>query len=551
VRRPFSWRAGFTPSGAAFGLLLALAVSLWIAFSWNPGLATVADDSVSYLLQARVLAGDPDPSLRQWYPHVAHFPPLFPLLLAATGAAHDFARAHLVVALCAGLALLAVRSFAATVVAGSAATGLALLLVLMPTAWINELGILTEPLFVALTFCALWLHARAQPASARMRWLLGFVMAAAVLTRSAGVALVLAYCAWAALRAVRREEALARLALPLVPVVVLVGMWMWLRPPLQGDAYGGALHREADLILHHPGFFFGRTLRFVADGWVAGFTSESHVHPAVRAFFLSLGVMSVAGALRAALRNRLDGWYALAYVAMLLLWLFNEETMRRLIYPVLPLLLLHAGEILYVGASRLLGPRAGWAPAIAGMVAAVLALPALLLIGDKSRDRAQPFEHTAQSLASITEYYTYIAVKPAREIAGRHLAVLAGLEAIDRVTPPDARVMWMRPDYIAVVAHRRGVPWFYREGLASTLRRVHEEDARYIVISSLYKSDMMGEADEPQLTADVLAPFAHPLYVVNNPSTPQPEFALFEFDRAAVAQYVAAHRAASAATPRR
>jgi hypothetical protein len=50
---------------------------------------------------------------------------------------------------------------------------------------------------------------------------------------------------------------------------------------------------------------------------------------------------------------------------------------------------------------------------------------------------------------------------------------------------------------------------------------------------------MLGGADKPEITDAVLAPFAQAVFVVNNPSAPQPEFALMRFDRSAVAAYLA------------
>src|SRR6185503_13556560 len=83
----------------AFLLLLAAFAPLVLHFGWHPGIATVSDDSVSYLTLARWIAGDTsNPHLAKWTWWQAHFPPLFPLLLAATGAWRHLQWAHVLVA---------------------------------------------------------------------------------------------------------------------------------------------------------------------------------------------------------------------------------------------------------------------------------------------------------------------------------------------------------------------------------------------------------------------------------------------------------------------
>ena len=63
--------------------------------------------------------------------------------------------------------------------------------------------------------------------------------------------------------------------------------------------------------------------------------------------------------------------------------------------------------------------------------------------------------------------------------------------------------------------------------------------ARYIVVSSLYKADMRGEALDPLVTAQSTAPFTRPLFIVRNPAAAVDEFALLEVDRPALERYAA------------
>jgi len=58
---------GFPGRHAAFLLLLAAFAPLALHFGWHDGIATVSDDSVSYLTLAHWLAGDAsNPYLAKW-----------------------------------------------------------------------------------------------------------------------------------------------------------------------------------------------------------------------------------------------------------------------------------------------------------------------------------------------------------------------------------------------------------------------------------------------------------------------------------------------------
>ena len=93
----------------------------------------MTNDEVSYIALARMFAsGEP------WAHHLATFPPLFPLLLAATGSAHDLLRAHVVVAAFALAALPLLYRFALGVLARrDAALAVVVAFLLTPAAWLD------------------------------------------------------------------------------------------------------------------------------------------------------------------------------------------------------------------------------------------------------------------------------------------------------------------------------------------------------------------------------------------------------------------------------
>jgi hypothetical protein len=365
-------------------------------------------------------------------------------------------------------------------------------------------------------------------------------MAGAYLTRTAGVALLAAAAVHVAVRlAVDRETPRGRFLLAFVPPLALAGLWALARPAPLGANYAQVLDTVIGMLQHDPLRLLGLGARYLSSGWVASFTAEADVHAAARGVFLALGALGVAGAVRRALHNHLDGWYVLASLAMLFLWFFPEETMRRLLYPLVPLLLVHAAGFAMFLAGRLKAKRpARMLLAAALLPPALLCVPAVLLVFSKSMERQPVVPGFPSSLAAITEYYTTIRVHGAASIAARHAAVLTGLQALQVDTPPGARVMWMRPDYVALLGHRQGVPWHYGGGLRGLAEEARRSKVDYVVLATLYKSDMRGEQADAFDSLEALAPFARPVSYVRNAVLGGNEFALLRVDPAALDAYL-------------
>ena len=153
----------------------------------------------------------------------------------------------------------------------------------------------------------------------------------------------------------------------LLPVAAALAIWFALRPSLPSDPYQRATHAIAATWLANPLEVAGVSARQLFDGWVATFTADADVSLAVRLLLAALGALGLAGAARAAWAARADGAYTLMAAALALAWVFDSENMRRLLHPLVPLLLLHAGEALAAILTRAGRERyAGTAIGIAG-----------------------------------------------------------------------------------------------------------------------------------------------------------------------------------------
>ena len=524
-------------------MLLALAAAvLFIAFAWQSTIATVSDDSVSYLAMARWFAGSADAFLAPWLAWHSHFPPFFPMVLAVTGGGRDFLVAHMVVAAFAAASVYLLARYAALRL-GSDWGGfwVAAAFLCLPTAWISVKGILSESLYLALSLAALlahekWLAREAPRARAYLLW--GVLLALAYSTRAVGVTLIAAWLLHEAMKALSTRRLPRAAWLTLVPTILCAGAWALARPG--GHMYASTIRSVADTWLAEPLRSARVTSEMLSGGWIASFVAEGDVSSPVRWVILGVGAIALAGSVRAAMRNRIDGWYVLLSAMLLFLWVFGVDNMRRLLYPVVPIALLHAAEIVIVVTRRMRLAKPRLAVAAVCALPVALCLPATALVAQKAGDR-EPLVGDARYRASdITDYSRVINRAEARTLAAKHAATLAGLEALGTATPEGARVMWMRPEYVALLGGREAVPYYYRWDARTLAAKIREGSVDYLVIAGISKSDLAIHAGEAVTALRNAAPYSQPVYALGNPFNGQDEFILLRIDRDALDAYLAA-----------
>lgn len=520
-------------------VLLACLTPLYVAFTWQAGLASLGDDSASYLAVAQALAGV-NPAVLPWVGYHTHFPPLFPLALAACGAATDLRIAHAVVALCALVSVALVYRFAwGETGRRDAALAVAVAFVACPTAWISAKGILSEPMFLAVSMAALVFHQKFLESGrgSAHDWLgLGLLLAATLLTRIVGLALALALLASLAMRAHRREPVLRarELAAALIPGIVLACLWLVLRPVAAQDSYQRIFTAMARSWMDDVGLMGEVSSGSFSDGWIASFTADAAVGPAAIAITMLAAALALIGLARRLLANRLDAWYVTISLLVVFGWVFSEDNTRRLLYPLLPLLLLYAGETVAWACASV--RRAALAPAALAVAAAVLAIacvPALVVITAKALDREPVVAGAETRYADITDYYTTLNVPRARALAARHAVVLEGLRGL-RATPAGSRVLWMRPEYAALLAGRPGAAWYYDWEPTQLARTVLAARVEFIVEARLAKTDLAGGRGDAGAPLREVASYARPVAQLANPVTRGVEFTLWQVDPAAL-----------------
>jgi hypothetical protein len=468
------------------------AVAITLAFGWlcarfvaQPTLASLADDSVTYLVMAQVFSPWQAASapVAEAFAREAFYPPLYPLVLALAGVAHDMARAHVVTALLLA-ACLPLLYFLATRWLGERWGALAALAcaALLPTMWIHVKGMLSEPLFSLLLLATLLAADRDDRAKP---WLLAVLLAALALTRSVGVVVAAGYAAWALARSgvplrERIREVLPALAAPLV----YLG-WVLIRPA--ADINEGVVSDYAqrfgsvDGLAAFLGMSLVRQALAIFDAWNGALLLFWVQGQPVRlALACAVGILALVGMGRRLAAGRPDPWMVGAYLIMYLLWPFYDQ-MTRFLFPVVPVLVLYAFWTAGT-ALRALGRPALLGHGLVALLLVSLALPAIGFI----RQRAQ----AGGPEALITDWYRTPDLTEARRRARVHLDLMEDMSAIAKLTRPEDRVMWVAPAYIALLAERRGAPAPDLAVSVETYRRkVMEADVPYVLLTAYHPRD--------------------------------------------------------------
>jgi hypothetical protein len=497
-----------TRAHAALGALAAAAGILAAIFTWQPGLASLYDDSVSYLVMAQAFSPFTAASGAVAAAMPAEkYPPLFPLLIALGGGAYDWRIAHAWVAasFAASVYFLGIHARNAT---GSARIGWAAALVFawMPGAWLNVKGILSEFPFMAITFATLachdWLSRR--PATLRGHAALGVLLAAVVLTRTIGVALLAAIVISEAWRALRNREA-ARIRLVVLTLAVplfAAALWYALRPKGGEDAYlafgagmaqGAAEHGVAwalgVIALNASALvdaWFTALLIYWGEPWRPGFLLAALI-----------GASGAIGTCLRAARGEADGLYVLAFVAILLAWPFPGQ-MYRLALPVMPLLIAHAlwawQRLIerYAGETR--AHRWGF---YAGMAPLALCVPAVLYYIVGRASLPGDAMTAGYRKGDIAEFYRIPDRRSAEANAVQQIEILEDMEQIRRTTPESARVMWYAPGYIALLAGRRGVALDRSADPAPMAAQMRAAKPDYIYLAAVHPRDSAHRLGDP------------------------------------------------------
>jgi hypothetical protein len=443
-----------------------------IGWAWSPILADFGGDNAVYWLTAQHWSPWSQHSeVAAYFANSSIYPPLYPALLALSGGGDSVLVAHVVSAFTLAVALFAINAYCATLALGwRCAIGVVFAFVAARITLMEALQLHSEHLYLALSISALALFLR-EPGSTRALYAAALCVAAAYLTRTFALSLVVAFVI--ALLAERRRGAVIALAIAIVPVA------SWSAFTAGDDRYVGALlehYREVGI-----GPRLAVNIEWAWRKWVWCFAEEGQ--PGFYALLPScLAVAAISGAVLRSLHLKFDGLYALAALGLVAVWPYPAEY-ERFYYAVLPVLLAQACYAVTVLAKMTAQPRV--VPAALALLAAIVVaaeLPFLALFG--ARLATVPDDPRYRPYGRSVAWY-YADPKVAAATVDYYRNLVAGLRDIRarQLLPPAACMHAIKPSIASFYTQRLTLGMPLPAAPGSLVERLRKSPCEYLFMT--------------------------------------------------------------------
>lgn len=318
-------------------LMLALAIALVGYLSWQGEVVGLVADDAVYVLLADYFSPYSQ-QLRQGAAFVSRhgvFPPGYPLFLALLGA--DSQHLYYAHVLTTFVILAACWACARYLLSMGAAFALALaylaVFFFLPRTLLQHIELLSEPLYLLLSMLALLTceNLRGGRDSYGVCWL-AVLICLATLTRTAGIALLVAFIFWQFSSAGRNRVWMA-LLLAIIPLLIWEG--------LKSIVYAQPKSYSQDLLntyrLYDLEVLLQQLVRNFSALW-AGWRQylDVNTQPSSLPAAILLPLCAVPALLLRLKQFRLDAIYFVLYLSMILMWPYPDH-IARFLYPVVPL----------------------------------------------------------------------------------------------------------------------------------------------------------------------------------------------------------------------
>lgn len=455
-----------------------LALSLFIfylyasvTFVWHDNLTTFASDSVNYMIMGKYLSPWKEassPINELWL--YQDFPPLFPIVLALTGTAHNFISAHILTLSFLILSLPFIYKFSRHCFASKTqALCITALFMISPSAWLNMLGILSEHLYILVSFILIFLYPRLVRNDIKLTILFGLLLAMLILTRSIGISMFVAFLISGYLMWHKKEIKLNTLLLPFF-IVILV------------NVIAKLLHHSSvptQYLNQIKNLEFGQQLQALIDAWFKSWqfywTDELIFSYTIVLF---IGVLACTGLVIRLKELKFDAIYALFYLLILLVWPHPGQAVRFL-YPVQALLLIYSFYTIYLVCNISFEAYKNKIIYISILLMCSIVIPPLSYLYHRySVGKELGYNH-------IKEFYRIPDIKKAREQAEIQSQMFVDFKKIGEVTEPDDIILYFEPSYIALLSNRNSRP--LNTSLVNGHYAINDlEHADYVYLSRLH-----------------------------------------------------------------
>jgi len=309
--------------------------AFYLGLGWSNEVAGLGGDDAGYLLAAQYFSPyQPASPILIEYSKQIIYPPLFPWMLAITGAGENILVAHWVVVSFLLMSIVVLYLWLRQSFSFWLSAAIALVFALMPGTYLQSVEIWTEnpDLFFSLV-AILALDQSGKRETSKWIWLAALAVSCATLIRVAALPLLLAF--WIYMLVHRPRNYAFSIALATLPFVT----WVLISLSTQTGVSGYLGHWQEKYSASPLQFLWHQIAaesEAILAAWQYAWLGESQsgvAQFAVTAF----GVACIAGGLLRLKLLKFDPFYVAIYLPMLLVWPHPEEALRYsyVVYPVL------------------------------------------------------------------------------------------------------------------------------------------------------------------------------------------------------------------------
>ena len=476
----------FTDSVFMLSFVTLLLLYAWtlVQFVSHDSLSSIATDSANYMVMARYLSPwhDTSAAIMHAWPN-QDYPVFFPLILALSGSAYDFFMAHALTAVFFVLALPCIYLLARQHGLNRFhASLLTTIVAISPATWINSLGILSENLYLLISVVTLLYYQHIDRKRVGSLVLLGILIGLMVITRTVGISMLAAYATVCGIDCIKQRKLQL---LTVIPVVVAIGIIVIARilhdaslPAQYIDQFTSVLSTtEIDA---YRNYNLLEQIVAITDAWFSGWLYYWNSNLLVPYLvYAVVGVLALIGIIQRGLGLRLDAYYLLIYLLIILAWPHPGQALR-FIYPVLFLLVLNASHAVTHINWGGIGSRQQQLHGLLLILALASIIPAQFYTWNRHS------EGEKYGYQYYKEFYQLHDRNEALENAEIQTVIYQDLKKLENTTQQGDRIMYFIPAYIALLTDRTGIDIKFTSGAENQVLLDRSVSADYVYLTSLH-----------------------------------------------------------------
>ncbi len=458
-----------------FLICLFIYSTILLVFVCSNHLSTFGNDSINYLVMGLYMSPwqEVNKAIIEMWPY-QEYPPLYPAILAITGIVHDLQFAHAITAIFFVVSLVLFYFYLRQQKLECwPAFFIVSIFALSPGAWMNNMGILSETLYLLISFLFLLTLDQLKLPSKKYLIYLGILLGCLILTRTIGIAMLLAFSLIGLVFFLKKQQNLKTIATPIVIAIVISLLSKLFLKTTVPDDY-------IDQFSKLPGYDFTTQYQAIIDGW---FTSWQYywLEDAHVAFYIAcaLGILTIAGLLRRLFELKPDAVYIIIYLTVIMIWPHPGQTFRFL-FPVMPLLLFFAYDFISYLANNYANKRRELVLILSVLIVINMIFPTLVF----TYYRYQSGVDTG--LNKYKEYYLLPDLAEARQKVMQQQMMFEDFKRIKLTTNQDSVIAYFEPEYVTYLAERRSEFIRFYETEAGEVKLHKPDKSDYVLLTSLH-----------------------------------------------------------------